>query len=250
MKPNGKLVPMLIVPDTHRPYHDKRAWKLLLQVGKALKPEITVVLGDFADFFSVSTHSKDPRRALKMKSEIKDVIKGLQELSALGSKHKYFIAGNHEDRLQRYLQDQAPELHDLLSIPKLLKLKSRGWTYVPYKTDMQIGKVHFTHDVGHAGRSSVFQCLDTYQSSNVTGHTHRMAYVVEGNAIGEHKISAQFGWLGDVAQADYMHMAKAKKNWALGFGIGYLDTKSGIVYLVPVPIVKYTCMVNGTLYKA
>jgi predicted phosphodiesterase len=243
------LQPMLIIPDTHRPYHDKRAWALMLSVARALKPEITVVLGDFADFFGVSSHSKDPNRALKLDAEIKDVNVGLDELDRIGSKRKVFVAGNHCSRLTRYLQDKAPELFNLVSIPELLKLKERGWEYVPYKSDIKIGKVHFTHDIGSAGRKSVFDCLDVYQHSNVTGHTHRMAYVVEGNAVGEHKVSAQFGWLGDVSQADYMHRAKALKNWALGFGIGYLEPKSGVVYLTPVPIVNYTCVVSGRMFK-
>ena len=35
------------------------------------------------------------------------------------------------------------------------------------------------------------------------------------------------------------------ENCALGFGIGYHDPTTDLVYLVPVPIVKYTCMING-----
>lgn len=244
-----KLHKILIIPDTHRPYHDKKAWELMLKVGRSLQPDMVVVLGDFGDFFGVSSHSKNPNRALRMDEEIKDVQKGLKELKALGAKEHHFIAGNHEDRLQRYLQDKAPELFNLVSIPEILTLKKNGWSYTPYKQSLKIGKVHFTHDVGHAGRSSIFQCLDTFQHSNVTGHTHRLAYIVEGNATGEHKVSAQFGWLGDVAEADYMHQVKAKKNWALGFGVGYLDQQTGAIYLVPVPIVNYTCVVEGKLFK-
>lgn len=244
------LKSVLILPDTHRPYHDKRAWNLMMNVAKKLKPKTVVVLGDFADCFSISSHSKDPNRALRLDQEIKDVNKGLDELDDLGADEKIFVAGNHEYRLQRYMQDKAPELFNFLGIHELLKLKTRNWHYVPYKTDTKVGKIHFTHDVGHAGRNSVFQCLDTFQHSNVTGHTHRMAYIVEGNAVGEHKISAQFGWLGDVTQADYMHQAKAKKNWALGFGIGYLNEETGAMHLVPIPIINYTCVVNGKLFRA
>ncbi len=47
-----------------------------------------------------------------------------------------------------------------------------------------------------------------------------------------------------------MHRIKAIKDWTLGFGIGYLDTKTGIVYLSPVPIVKGTCMIEGKLIVA
>lgn len=239
---------ILFIPDTHIPYHDKRAFNLMLRAMKDFKPNITVILGDFADMYTVSSHSKDPRRAFKLKQELAVVKKELRRVSLLGSTEKYFIAGNHEDRLQRYMQDKAPEIAHLVSIPKVLNL-GKDWKYVPYKSDYKLGKLYVTHDIGSAGRNSIFRCVDSYQHSNATGHTHRMAYIVEGDATGAPKVAAQFGWLGDTEEADYMHRMKARKDWALGFGIGYLDTDTNLVYLIPVPIVNYTCLVNGKLYK-
>jgi hypothetical protein len=240
---------MLIVPDTHRPFHDERAWQLMLEIGHAIRPKHLITIGDLADFYSVSSHSKDPNRVSQLDVEVKDVNHALDELDNLGATNKHFIAGNHCDRLTRYLQDKAPELFNVVGIPELFRLKQRGWTYTPYKQDMRIGKVHFTHDVGVFGRNATFKALDTYMHSIVTGHAHRMQYIVEGNAVGEMKLSAQFGWLGDVEKVDYMHRAVAKKNWALGFGVGYLNPQSGIAYLVPVPIVGYTAVVNGRFYS-
>jgi len=242
------LEPILVVPDCHIPYHDKKAWNLMMQAARDLKPKHIVIIGDFLDFYSVSDHSKDPRRALNLGPEIAAGLKCLDELDTLKASKKYYIAGNHEDRLERYLKTRAPELYEFVSVPELLHLKKRGWRWVPYKDDMQIGKMNFTHDVGVAGRAAVFNCLDTYQHSIVTGHTHRLGYIVEGNAKGEFKLSAQFGWLGDSKSVDYMHKAKVLKNWAQGFGVGYLNPTTGVVYLTPVPIVKHTCCVNGKLY--
>lgn len=244
-----RLNRVLIVPDTHRPYHDVRAWRLFLKVAKTFRPHTIVSMGDLADFYTVSAHSKDPRRAGRLAWELRDVHKALDELDALGARQKVFIEGNHCDRLRRYLQDKAPELFNTVSIPTLLRLKERGWAYVPYKQDYKLGKLHFTHDVDNAGRYAAHKALDTYQHSIVTGHTHRLGYIVEGNAVGEHKLSAMFGWLGDVEQIDYMHRVKARKDWALGFGLGYHDPASGIVYLTPVPIIKYTCVIGGKLYR-
>lgn len=221
----------------------------MLKVGKAFRPTHLIVMGDLADFYSVSSHSKDPRRIAHLDEEVDDVNRGLDELDALKATSKKFIAGNHEDRLTRYLQDKAPQLFNVVSIPELLRLRERGWTYTPYKSDTKLGRVHFTHDVGNAGRNATFRALDTYQHSVVTGHTHRLQYVAEGNAVGEYKLSAMFGWLGDRSKIDYMHRASVNKNWALGFGVGYVHPKSGVVYLTPVPIVSYTCVVNGEFYK-
>lgn len=245
-----RLKRLLLVPDSHIPYHDRRAWKLMLKVGKAFKPDIIVTIGDLADFYSVSSHSKDPNRIDSLAEEVEAVNDALDELDSLGATDKRFVAGNHCDRLTRYLQDKAPELFGVVGIPSLFRLNERGWSYTPYKSHTKLGKIHFTHDVQSAGRNSTFKALDTYQHSVVTGHAHRLQYVVEGNAVGEQKVSAQFGWLGDASKVDYMHRAKVNKDWALGFGLGYADSASGIVYMTPVPIVKHTCVVEGKLFKA
>lgn len=248
-KTSADLQPILICSDLHRPYHDPRAWDLFLQVGRAFKPHHLVCIGDFADFYSVSSHSKDPRRTARFEEELLDVHVGLDELDELNATEKIFIAGNHEDRLTRYLTDKAPELFGVIDIPTLFNLEKRGWGYVPYKDYTKIGKLHLTHDVGVAGRNATFRALDTFQHSIVTGHAHRLQYIVEGNAVGEFKLSAQFGWLGDASKIDYMHRAKVAKDWALGFGVGYIHAETGIAYLTPVPIISYTCVVNGHYFS-
>lgn len=242
------LSPILIIPDTHRPYHDKRAWELVMRVGKDLKPEIIIVMGDFADCYSISSYSHDPSRATNLQNEVFDVRAGLRELSGLKAKRKIFIEGNHEDRLRRYLQDKAPQLFGMVSTESLLELPKDKWEFVPYKSDIRIGKVYFTHDVGNTGKYSTQRALDVYQHSVVIGHSHRMGYIVDGNAKGEMKVGAQFGWLGDRSAVDYTHKVAVNTNWPLGFGIGYLDKSTEMVYLTPVPIVNYTCVVNGKLY--
>lgn len=213
----------------------------------------TYIAEGLAAHNSVSSHSKDPGRTKNLEWEVTEVNAALDQLDALKAKHKYYIAGNHEDRLTRYLQDKAPELFGTVSIPGVLNLKERGWLYTPYKDHTKIGKLRLTHDVGTAGRYAVHKALDTYQHSIVTGHTHRLGYLVEGNAEGEHKLSASFGWLGDADKIDYMARCNVNKNWALGFGVGYTAPSTGIAYLVPVPILNvdgvYSCVVEGTYYE-
>jgi predicted phosphodiesterase len=221
----------------------------MMAVARHERPDTLIIIGDFCDFYSVSSHDKNPKRANRMDWELEVCNALLDELDALGAAEKIYIEGNHEDRLKRYLM-QNPALHSVVSTETLLHLKKRGWAFVPYKDHARIGAVHFTHDVGAAGRNAVFRALDTYQHSVVSGHTHRLQYIVEGNAIGDCKVSATFGWLGDVEQVDYMTKAKCRKDWALGFGMGYVDPTSGFVYLVPVPIVHGTCVVAGRLYRA
>lgn len=238
---------VLFVPDVHRPFHDKGAWRLMLRAARDFKPHILVILGDFADFMAVSSHSKDPRRRTQLPAEVANANRGLDELDALGAKEKVFLGGNHEDRLRRYLQDKAPELFGLVDIPDLFALHRRGWEYVPYKEHRRLGRAWLTHDVGTAGRYAAFAALNMYGHSIISAHTHRMAYIVEGTPLGEARVSATFGWLGDRTKVDYLQRGKVMRDTALGFGIGY-QQPNGLLHLVPIPIVKGTCVVEGRLY--
>ena len=235
---------LFFIPDLHCPYEDKRATELMFDALKRFKPDTVIIMGDWMDCLAVSHWPKDPSQVKGLKEEVKKAGDYLDRISA---KRKLYIAGNHEDRLQRYLQEKAPELLPFVDIPSLLRLKERDWEYTPYKASTKIGKLHITHDVGSAGRYNVYRALDTFQASVVTAHTHRLGYVVEGSATGKGQVSAQFGWLGDINQVTYMHKVNANRNWALGFGYGYHQLNTGYVYLVPAPIVNYTVAIEGTI---
>jgi len=167
---------------------------------------------------------------------------------ALGNRtKKVYIEGNHENRLERYLKDKAPDLLDFVTPDKLLNLEDREWEYIPYRKDFKIGNLFLTHDIGHAGRNAAFKASDVYQTNIVTGHTHRMAYFAQGNIRGKTFISASMGWLGDWRRADYMHRVKAVKDWTLGFGTAYIE-KDGTAHIQPIPILKGKCVIDGKIY--
>jgi predicted phosphodiesterase len=245
---SDRLRPVLVVPDVHAPYHNEDAWQLMLDVARALKPETVVCIGDLWDCYALSSHSKDPERVTQLKHELQIVRAKRQELDDLNAQSYIFCEGNHENRLKRYLRDKAPEMFGIVDVPSLLELGPK-WEFIEYRNHTRRGAVHYTHDTGAAGRYAAFKSLDVYQHSVITGHTHRLVYIVEANAVGEAKLSASFGWLGDVNQIDYMHRAKAKKDWALAFGVGYEDRQTGHTFFVPIPIVEGRCVFNGRLFK-
>lgn len=240
---------LLIVPDTHRPYHDEAAWALMMKVAKWFKPDIGVHIGDLSDCYAISSFPKDPTRQHNHDSEAADARKGREELDELEMGRKVFCEGNHEDRLPRYLMQRAPELFSEFTVDKMLALTANDWELVPYQDSIKIGEVYYTHDTGSGGKYPTRVALETFQHSVVVGHNHRMEYHVIGNATGVHQVGAQFGWLGDIDKVDYLHRIKVKRLWSLGFGLGYLDTKTGVTHLVPVPIVDYKVTVAGKEFK-
>jgi len=239
---------VLIIPDCHVPYHNKKAWNLVLQVAKKWKPDMCVLMGDWVDFYSISSHQKTLKKR-DFKREITSANKELDKLDTiLGNRtKKVYIEGNHENRLDRYLMDKAPDLLDFVKTKELLQLEPRGWKHIPYKMDFKIGDLYLTHDIGVAGKNAAFRAADAYQANIITGHTHRMVYVGQGNVRGKSFISASFGWLGDHRQAEYMYRVKAARDWVLGFGVAYITDK-GRAHVVPVSIVNGECVVEGKKY--
>ena len=237
---------VLIIPDCHRPYHDVKAWALLLKIARQWKPNYVVVLGDFADFYAVSSHDKDPTRALQFEAELENVHSGLAELRDLGAEQNIFIAGNHEDRLWRYMVKKAPELHAVLTIPRLLKLKEHGFKYIPYRDYFKLGKTYYTHEVGFAGKHAAAKSMEAMGRNVVIGHCHRLELTVQGTLDGDRHVGFCPGWLGDLEAIEYAARVKVQKDWALGFGMGYYDLSSQYTSLVSIPVLPgYSAIVEG-----
>lgn len=238
----------LLIPDSHVPYESKSAFNLMLRAAESLGIENVAVLGDFADFYAVSSHPKTPGRKVDFAWEVDEVNMRLDDLDALFPGEKRFIAGNHEWRLERYLTDRAPELFGTVQVEKLFGFKERGWAYTPYKSHTKIGKLHLTHDAGKAGRMAHIDAMNAFQGNVVIGHTHRLGFAVEGSVKGDPHVGAMLGWLGDPTQCDYTFKIRAARDWAHGFGIAYVEP-CGNVHVVPVPIVNGKVLVEGRLIQ-
>jgi predicted phosphodiesterase len=243
-----RLQKVLVVSDAHHPYVDKRAWQLLLKVARATKPDVLVTIGDFLDLYAVSSFAKDPTRKNMLQEEIEAGNLALDELDALRWKRKVFLMGNHEVRYESYLKKHAPELFTVTNIPRLLSLKERGYECVRYMDYIRIGEISFTHDVGRSGKYAAHQTLSDFGDNIVFGHSHRLSVVYGGTAAGKPHVSLNVGWLGDSKEIDYTHKAKVNRDWQLGFGVVYL-APNGVAHAQAVPIVNYTCVVEGRLYR-
>ena len=248
MNKRNKVQKIFFVPDAHVPYHDNKAFKLVLKAIKKFAPDTLVVLGDFADFYSVSSHDKSPDRRILLNDELKAVRKALSSLERLNVPRKIFISGNHENRLERYITTKSPELFGLVTIPELFKLEENDWEYVPYKKHVMLGRLAISHDYGSAGQSAHRTAATKLGSSVVIGHTHRSAMFARNTVDGKLMMSAMFGWLGDLTQIDYMHQASVTPDWITGFGVGYM-LQDGTVVLNSIPIVNNSCILEGEIIK-
>jgi len=165
---------ILAISDIHVPYHDKRALAEALKAGRKQGCNTVIILGDLCDFHKVSKYRHDAT-ALEIEEELKIAREVLQEI-CVGYSQKYFVPGNHEDRLHSYILDNAPSLKGLeeLSLDKLLQLEQYGIQYVPGGF-IHCGDMTFLHghEVRISGMDPARKLFTKMKKSAICGHLHR-----------------------------------------------------------------------------
>lgn len=242
----------LIWPDTHIPYHSRKAVKLLLSVIKHLKPDEIVFLGDLADFYAVNSHGKHASMLHLLKSEVEAVNKFLDQIDKIAPKsRKVYLEGNHEFRLERFICNTAPALFGVTEIRNLFKLDQRpNWKWVPYgpKQSYRVldSKLKARHEpLGPNAKLSASRSI----CNLVYGHIHR---IESGYVVGLDQtqyINFSPGWLGDFRFDKVFGYVKSHQ-WQLGFSIVHVNPVNGYFYPQIVPILPdMTCVLNGKVFK-
>lgn len=240
--------------DTHRPYHHKRAYALMLKVAKDIGIDEINIIGDYADFYWINGHgAKDPRVVTNLMQEVECVNEGLDELDSLFPyAKKRYIQGNHEYRLERYIQNKAPELFGFISCQSLFKIDQRkNWSWVSYGPNQRSrvlgSKLFIRHEpLGNSAKLTAARAL----CSIVHGHTHRIEESHIVGLDGTNHVAFCGGWLGDKRKDEIYGYVKGHHQWQLGFVLVWVCEKTGYFYHHKVHILdNMTCVVNGKLYK-
>jgi hypothetical protein len=234
----------IIIPDTHTPYHDPISLELVHKTITEIQPKRVVIIGDWWDLFTCSLHAQNgPPRKHNLKQELNEGADLLHDL-VRGVKEWFFLEGNHEWRLTRYLNQKAPVLANTHpTVQEWARIPDKKW--VPYMDHLTIGEVSYAHDMGFSGRHSMSQTLDAFGGNIVFGHTHRGGTFYEGDVKGKHRFAMNVGWLGDPKSIDYLHRAKTR-HWQQGFGYITQDAK-GNAWAQFCPIVDGRVVVKGQL---
>lgn len=236
---------IIVCPDTHVPYHDPVAWAVFLDAARKLRPDVLVMIGDFADCYSISSHTKSPTRRHRFVEELDVVNEKLDELCALRIPRIIWTEGNHEDRLSRLIAEKVPELDGMVrTLQEYLKTAERGIEWVPYREGINIGKMFFTHDVGRCGVNAARQSLLDVGGNVCFGHSHRGAVAYQGTTKGKNHVALNVGWLGDYNEIGYQHKIRALRDWQHAFGVVDLD-ENGCAWAQIVPVVHGAAMVRG-----
>jgi predicted phosphodiesterase len=197
VKMDNKNKRVMITSDYHIPYMDDKAYMVMRDFAKDYKPDHFVINGDFVDFYNLSTFDKSPDRKYGVVDEVRMARDVLGDLSKTlkSSCKKYFLEGNHENRLQKYLW-KNPELEGLeeLKLDRLLRFQESGFKYVNVNSDywktetghLKLGNTIIMHGDNrlngastskYSGYSVKNTMMGGTQMNTVVGHVHRLAMV-------------------------------------------------------------------------
>lgn len=231
---------VLLLSDIHFPYHDKKAITAALSYGKRKKVEAIFINGDALDFYQLSFHEKDPRQT-SIPEEIKIAQDFFRSLKKNFPKALiYFIPGNHEYRLQRYLRVKAPELLDCdeFRLDVILKLGEIGIHYIPHGTKCYFGKLLVEHGDKIKGAGGVNPARTLFlrlKRHAICGHFHRTSESTERIYDGEVVVTYSVGCLCEL-EPRYMEV----NNHNHGFAIVEMEGQNFTVHNKKI--------VNGKVY--
>jgi len=246
----------LIIPDTHRPFHHRKAYSIMMEAAYHTGVDEVVILGDYADFYSVSRHRKDPRVGTLIDEEIDSVRSGLDEIDAcFPQAKKVFLEGNHEYRLESFLIDQAPAVfgsrHIVTEVKHLFGLHDRpNWTYVPFGRAQSYRILGAELFAFHRPKASVPRShIAKVFVSSIYGDVHKIERAHAVGLDGRHLVSVCPGWLGDVASRVFDYMPGVPQ-WQLGFAIVSIEETSRDFFIDTFEIKNNRALVFGKEFRA
>ncbi len=257
----GRYIHTVIVPDIQYPWVDEAAERAVMGFIADTKPQQVIQVGDFADAYLASSYLKkeEPDERPGPGEEVMLIREKAKEWRSLAPRAKWFIIeGNHEQRIRRYLERQAPELRHLpeFAPENFFGFADAGWTYVgPYGAGMWVGLpggVWVTHGnlarkwSGYSARGHV---MEQYGHSVIHGHTHRLGsfYHTNRSIDGAERVVAGFevGCLCDLSSTPG---STPVRDWQHGFASVYTSTTSPRFQVDLIPIIDGEFLYGGKRY--
>lgn len=171
-----------VLADLHVPYHDVSA--IQLAIDNSRDCDGCLILGDMLDCYALSPWLRDPRE----RDFAAEVEAGKQMLAVLCQQYKTVVwkLGNHEQRLERYLQAHAPELFGIanFTLASICETSERGIEVIDAMDPIRCGKliVLHGHEAGRGMTSPVNPARGVYlrgHECTLIGHEHRTSQHAE-----------------------------------------------------------------------
>lgn len=201
MTEKGVVRRVIVTPDKHYPFEDKKAISVLVQTIDIVKPDAYIDLGDIGEWESVSHWQWKKKKRPPLEFQLPDIKKDItlvnagmdiidEALDKVNCKEKYFLQGNHDEWLDRFVEEN-PYLTEY-GFESAVKLADRGYEYHKMGEYFKLGKMYYYHGHHYGGVMHTRQHLLKLGVNVMYGHWH------------------------DIQQYSLIHMDGAKSAWSIG----------------------------------
>ncbi len=225
-RPSAKKFYLMQCPDVHlgysvdTPTHCLSAWDVFMQALFHMRKRLThlVFLGDLGNWESVAHWAALRAEQAFLHEDATLVNAYLDEVETItkpnGIKVVY-IEGNHEAWAGQ-LEAKYPALRDTVNLPRMLRLRKRGWTWVPENHFWAIGELHHTHG-NIRGASKPGDITKLKGVSVVRAHDHAYSTASVRTLVGE-LAEWSMGCLASIDPPPPYCRGEAPARWVHGFG--------------------------------
>jgi len=172
------------------PYHDDQAMDVFLQVVQLEDPDQTILAGDILDLAEQGRWAQEARFANTTQHALERGRRFAAETRAATSGEIHWIEGNHDKRMQGFMEANAksamglrkagyPDSWPVMSLPNLIGLDDFDTTYIDaypagqhWITD-NLRVIHGTKSRSNGSTASAY-ANTTPHLSTIFGHSHRL----------------------------------------------------------------------------
>ena len=234
--------------DIHFPKQNHAAMAIGLKFLQSFKPDIFIFGGDALDLAMISSFNKTKPKLVEGKRLSKNYTKFKQEIfnpvnKALSKKcEKYFIVGNHEQRLT-WLTEAEPQFEGFIELENNLPLQD--WNLISFGGIINLGEMFIIHgdlySEQHAKKN-----VQNYACNIFSGHVHtNQIYTMNSPISALPRQGVSVGCLSDT-NPDYKNCNP--NAWINQFLIFYIYPDGTFSYLTPI-ILNNKAIIFNKLYQ-
>jgi len=229
MAKKSKVERWVVATDTHYPLHDRKANSCMLQAIEKVKPDGFIHLGDIDEWASLSHWQWKRKQKPPLDDQIGVIDKEVVEvniycdeldksLNKAKVKKRIQIAGNHELWIGHFLEEHPHLIKLGYTFEKLVRLKERGFQFIPNHEMYKIGKLNLYHGNLYSGEHHTKSHLSKMGVNIMYGDKHSIQQFSVSHVDGE-KSAWCIGCLKSLNHANNKFMLGRPHNWGHAFAI-------------------------------
>ncbi len=241
----------ILLPDFHHPHCDNSLMDIIGEFIVDYNPDELVYMGDQVSLDSLSWFDrnkpllKEGRRLIKDYDNFnKDILRSHENITRSDIR-RTFIYGNHEYRIDRYVENH-PELEGFIDIIRYLKLEERGYKIIKYNKVHKVGKLNIIHGY-YWNQHHAKKTVEIFEGNVVYSHVHNPQMHAKLSPIDKngYHMATSLPCLCNI-KPDYKK--NAPNRWINGFGIVEHIEATGYFNLYTIIINNNSFMYNGKYY--